>query len=77
MSDLKLTLDCRHGIKLLFNREPLLKGKHIFPVHNLLNRCRKQKEKGLDFLSYLVMGKVHVINLWYGMGYSFRLICGR
>ncbi|KAJ6909891.1 hypothetical protein NC652_020793 [Populus alba x Populus x berolinensis] len=66
----------RHGIKLLFNREPLLKGKHIFPVHNLLNRCRKQKEKGLDFFSYLVMGKVHVINLWYGMGYSFRLICG-
>nr|AXY97465.1 Dicer-like 2 [Populus tomentosa] len=35
----------RHGIQLLFNREPLLKGKHIFPVHNLLNRCRKQKEK--------------------------------
>ncbi|KAJ6902410.1 hypothetical protein NC651_020022, partial [Populus alba x Populus x berolinensis] len=65
----------RHGIQLRFNREPLLKGKHIFPVHNLLHRCRKQKEKGLDFLSYLVMGKVHVINLWYGMGYSFRLIC--
>ncbi|KAJ6690089.1 hypothetical protein OIU85_006378 [Salix viminalis] len=35
----------RHSIQLLLDREPLLKGKHIFPVHNFLNRCRKQKEK--------------------------------
>lgn len=55
MSDLKLTLDFRHGIQLLFNREPLLKGKHIFPVHNLLNRCRKQKEKGLDFFCLILL----------------------
>ncbi|KAJ6718138.1 hypothetical protein OIU79_006129 [Salix purpurea] len=35
----------RHSIQLCFDREPLLKGRHIFPAQNFLIRCRKQKEK--------------------------------
>ncbi|KAI5574688.1 hypothetical protein BDE02_10G160800 [Populus trichocarpa] len=35
----------RHSIQLLFDQEPLLEGRHIFPVHNFLNRCRTKKEK--------------------------------
>ncbi|KAF3452493.1 hypothetical protein FNV43_RR02926 [Rhamnella rubrinervis] len=36
----------RHGINLLFDKEPLLKGRNIFKVQNCLYRCRQQKEKG-------------------------------
>ncbi|KAK3023834.1 hypothetical protein RJ639_044551, partial [Escallonia herrerae] len=35
----------RHGVMLQFEREPFLKGRHIFPVQNHLQRCRRQKEK--------------------------------
>ncbi|KAF9674540.1 hypothetical protein SADUNF_Sadunf10G0137700 [Salix dunnii] len=45
----------RHSIQLCFDQEPLLKGRHIFPAQNFLFRCRKQKEKGLVFLSCLAM----------------------
>ena len=59
---------CRHSIQLLLDREPLLKGKHIFPVHNFLDRCRKQKEKGIIFLSFLLWAKC----MWpiCGMGWG-------
>lgn len=33
----------RHGIDLHFEKQPLLRGKKIFPVHNYLKRCRKHK----------------------------------
>ncbi|KAM3691337.1 hypothetical protein ACB098_08G007900 [Castanea mollissima] len=35
----------RHGIKLCFDHESLLSGRHIFQAQNRLQRCRKQKEK--------------------------------
>ncbi|XP_060186301.1 endoribonuclease Dicer homolog 2-like isoform X1 [Lycium barbarum] len=35
----------RHGIKICFEGEPLLRGKHISKVHNYLQRCRAQKAK--------------------------------
>ncbi|XP_059442582.1 endoribonuclease Dicer homolog 2-like isoform X2 [Corylus avellana] len=35
----------RHGIKLRFDRESLLNGRHLFQLQNYLQRCRKQKEK--------------------------------
>ncbi|XP_010549776.1 PREDICTED: endoribonuclease Dicer homolog 2 isoform X2 [Tarenaya hassleriana] len=38
----------RHGIKLGFVDEPLLRGRHIFTVHNYFNRGRKRKEKDPD-----------------------------
>ncbi|KAF3970735.1 hypothetical protein CMV_005595 [Castanea mollissima] len=35
----------RHGIKLCFDHESLLSGRHIIQAQNHLQRCRKQKEK--------------------------------
>eukprot|EP00257_Ricinus_communis_P014560 XP_015572262.1 endoribonuclease Dicer homolog 2 isoform X1 [Ricinus communis] len=35
----------QHGIKLHFDQQLLLRGRHIFPLQNYLNRCRQQKEK--------------------------------
>ncbi|XP_022864745.1 endoribonuclease Dicer homolog 2-like [Olea europaea var. sylvestris] len=35
----------KHGIKLLFENEALLNGRHIFTVQNYLQRCRGQKAK--------------------------------
>ncbi|XP_022732896.1 endoribonuclease Dicer homolog 2-like isoform X2 [Durio zibethinus] len=35
----------RHGIQLCFSQVSFLAGRHIFPVHNYLHRCRRQKEK--------------------------------
>ncbi|XVF02332.1 hypothetical protein REPUB_Repub04eG0166500 [Reevesia pubescens] len=35
----------RHGIQLRFSRVSFLAGRHVFPVHNYLHRCRRQKEK--------------------------------
>jgi hypothetical protein len=40
----------RHGIKLRFDDESLLNGRHMFQVQNYLQGSRKQKEKGLKFL---------------------------
>ncbi|KAB5538633.1 hypothetical protein DKX38_016166 [Salix brachista] len=45
----------RHSIQLCFDQEPLLKGSRILAAQNFLIRCRKQKEKGLVFLSCLVL----------------------
>ncbi|KAB2045163.1 hypothetical protein ES319_D01G141200v1 [Gossypium barbadense] len=35
----------RHGIHLCFSRVSFLAGRHIFPVQNHIQRCKKQKEK--------------------------------
>ncbi|KAJ6891882.1 hypothetical protein NC651_025165 [Populus alba x Populus x berolinensis] len=35
----------KHSIQLRFDQEPLLEGRHLFPVQNCLKRCRTQKEK--------------------------------
>ncbi|XVE75158.1 hypothetical protein DITRI_Ditri12bG0072900 [Diplodiscus trichospermus] len=37
--------ELRHGIKLSFTRVSFLAGRHVFPVHNYLQRCRRKKEK--------------------------------
>uniref|UniRef100_A0A2P2JM52 Endoribonuclease Dicer homolog 2 n=1 Tax=Rhizophora mucronata TaxID=61149 RepID=A0A2P2JM52_RHIMU len=37
--------EARHGIKLRFDKEVLLNGRHIFPVQNYLHRCRQQRGK--------------------------------
>ncbi|XWS68903.1 hypothetical protein CRYUN_Cryun04dG0133700 [Craigia yunnanensis] len=35
----------RHGIQLCFSQVSFLAGRHVFPVHNYLHRCRRKKEK--------------------------------
>ncbi|TYI43273.1 hypothetical protein ES332_A01G156600v1 [Gossypium tomentosum] len=38
----------QHGIHLCFSRVSFLAGRHIFPVQNHIQRCKKQKEKGIE-----------------------------
>lgn len=35
----------RHGVDLHFEREQFLKGRHVFPVQNHVQKCRGQKER--------------------------------
>ncbi|OMO99607.1 hypothetical protein CCACVL1_03710 [Corchorus capsularis] len=37
--------ELRHGIQLCFNQVSLLAGRHVFTVHNYLQRCRREKGK--------------------------------
>ncbi|ONH95036.1 hypothetical protein PRUPE_7G047900 [Prunus persica] len=67
----------KHGIKLRFDQQLLLKGKHIFKVQNYLQSCRQQTEKDSCHTSVelppelcsIVMSPLSVSNL-----YSFSLV---
>ncbi|XP_021282374.1 endoribonuclease Dicer homolog 2 isoform X1 [Herrania umbratica] len=37
--------ELRHGIQLCFSQVSFLDARHVFPVHNYLHRCKRQKEK--------------------------------
>ncbi|EOY09714.1 Dicer-like protein isoform 5 [Theobroma cacao] len=37
--------DPSHGIQLRFSQVSFLDARHVFPVHNYLHRCKRQKEK--------------------------------
>ncbi|CAB4286525.1 unnamed protein product [Prunus armeniaca] len=67
----------KHGIKLRFDQQLLLKGKHIFKVQNYLQSCRQQTEKDSSRISVelppelcsIVMSPLSVSNL-----YSFSFV---
>ncbi|CAL2272011.1 unnamed protein product [Prunus armeniaca] len=67
----------KHGIKLRFDQQLLLKGKHIFKVQNYLQSCRQQTEKDSSHISVelppelcsIVMSPLSVSNL-----YSFSFV---
>ncbi|GFZ06041.1 dicer-like 2 [Actinidia rufa] len=66
----------RHYINLQFEKEPLLVGRHLFPIQNYLHRCRQQKKRESSNafielppeLCYIIMSPISISTFY---SYSF------
>ncbi|GAB4855884.1 hypothetical protein Ancab_024523 [Ancistrocladus abbreviatus] len=67
----------RHGLDLIYEKEALLRGRHLFAVQNCLQRCHQQKQKDPSKASVelppelcsIIMSPISVSTL-----YSFSLV---